>query len=459
MVESSELRTRGEGGRRIFQVAELAAGIKRLLEQEIGRVWVVGEIADLFRARSGHCYFILKDGKAQLRAVLFRGNLARIPFDPEDGLEVVAEAELGFYEPRGDVQLIVRSLEPRGQGALQLAFEQLRNRLEAEGLFDPAAKRELPTWPKRIGVVTSTAGAALHDVLQVTGRRAPGIPLVVAPTRVQGEGAEIEIVAALEAVGRLPDVDVVLLVRGGGSLEDLKAFNTERVARAIRACPHPVVSGVGHEIDLTIADLAADARAPTPSAAAELAVPDTWPWIQRLDREADRLAHAVTAVVDRRRLALAQLAETLQTHAPHARLSAQRERLRANRIALEAAWRREHEGLRARLHESHGRLGRAAGALVPERTERLAGLRARLDRAARVAAAEQAGRLRELAGRLHALSPLAVLSRGFAIVRRAADGAILRRPQDAAPGDRLRVQLQEGQLEAEVVAPESESAG
>ena len=443
--------------RRVFKVSELAAGIKRLLEEEVGRVWVVGEIGDLFRARSGHCYFILKDGTAQLRAVLFRGNLARIPFDPEDGLEVVAQAELGFYEPRGDVQLIVRNLEPRGLGALQLAFEQLRNRLETEGLFDPAQKRELPVWPKRIAVVTSTAGAALHDVLQVTGRRAPGIPLVVVPTRVQGEGAEIEIEAALAAAVRLTDVDLVLLVRGGGSLEDLKAFNTERVARAIRACPQPVVSGVGHEIDLTIADLAADARAPTPSAAAELAVPDTWPWVQRLDRETDRLAHAMGARVDRHRLALARLAETLQTHAPQTRLAAQRERLRANGIALEAAWRRGHAGLRARLHESRGRLGRAATALVPEQNERLTGLRGRLDRAAQVAAAEQAGHLRELAGRLHALSPLAVLSRGFSIVRRAEDGAILRRSQDAAPGDRLRVQLPQGQLDAEVLTPGDEA--
>ncbi|MBW2395451.1 MAG: exodeoxyribonuclease VII large subunit [Deltaproteobacteria bacterium] len=439
-------------GRRIFEVSELAAGIQELLEQEIGRVWVVGEISDFFRARSGHCYFVLKDGGAQLRAVLFRGNLARIPFDPEDGLEVVAQAEIGFYRPRGDVQLIVRSLEPRGQGALQLAFEQLRSRLEAEGLFADTLKRVLPTWPTRIAVVTSPAGAALHDVLQVTGRRAPGIPLVVAPTRVQGEGADLEIEAALAAAARLPDVDLVLLVRGGGSLEDLMAFNTERVARAIRACPLPVVSGVGHEVDVTIADLAADARAPTPSAAAELAVPDTWPWVQRLDREADRLAHAMAAVVDRQRLALAGLAETLQTHAPRTRLAAQRERLRANQHALNAAWLRAQDGWRGRLHENRGRLGRQAVALVPDRTERVVGLRARLDRATRVATAEHAGQLRELAGRLHALSPLAVLSRGFSIVRKAEDGTILRRAQDTAPGERLRVQLEEGALEAEVLS-------
>ncbi|MCP3984936.1 MAG: exodeoxyribonuclease VII large subunit [bacterium] len=422
-------------GRRVFEVSELAAGIQQLLEQEVGRVWVVGEISDLFRARSGHCYFVLKDRDAQLRAVLFRGHLARIPFDPEDGLEVVAQAELGFYRPRGDVQLIVRNLEPRGVGALQLAFEQLRSQLEAEGLFDDALKRELPGWPTRIAVVTSPAGAALHDVLQVTGRRAPGIPLVVAPTLVQGEGAEFEIQAALEAAARLPDVDLVLLVRGGGSLEDLMAFNTERVARAIRACPVPVVSGVGHEVDLTIADLAADARAPTPSAAAELAVPDTWPWVQRLDREADRLVHAMGAVVDRQRLALAQLAETLQTHAPRTRLAAQRERLRANRNALVAAWRTGRDAWNGRLHETSGRLGRAA----------------------QVANAEHAGQLRELAGRLHALSPLAVLSRGFSIVRRAADGTIVRRSEDVGSGERLRVQLGEGQLDAEVLPPDAET--
>jgi exodeoxyribonuclease VII large subunit len=251
---------------RPFRVSELVGGLRELLEEEVGRVWVVGEISNLRRAPSGHCYFTLKDDQAQLRAALFRSAAVRLPFDPEDGLEVVVEAEVTVYAQRGDLQLIVRQMEPRGQGALQLAFEQLRARLEAEGLFDPARKRALPAWPRRVGVVTSPSGAAVRDVIQVSGRRMPGIALLIAPARVQGDGAEDEIAAALAALGRVPDVDVILLVRGGGSLEDLRPFNTERVARAIAAARVPVVAGVGHEADVSIADLAADARAPTPSA-------------------------------------------------------------------------------------------------------------------------------------------------------------------------------------------------
>ncbi len=399
----------------------------------------------------------MKDSAAQLRAVLFRGDLARMPFDPEEGLEVVAQAELGFYEPRGDVQLIVRRLEPRGQGALQLAFEQLRGRLAEEGLFDAADKRPLSAWPRRIAIVTSPAGAALHDVLQVTGRRAPGIPLVVCPTHVQGEGAEAEIEAALAAAGRLPEVDVALLVRGGGSLEDLMAFNSERVARAVRACPVPVVCGVGHEVDVTIADLAADARAPTPSAAAELAAPDTLPWIQRLDRESDRLFHAVDAALDRQRLELSALGEMLQRFAPRTRLAAQGERLRAARIGLDAAWQRERDGWRARLHEGRGRLARSGGALAPLQRGPLGALHDRLDRAGPGAVSAAGGRLRELAGRLHALSPLAVLSRGFAIVREAEGGGILRRADAVGAGARLDIQLEHGRLAADVVGPESDA--
>jgi hypothetical protein len=260
----AETQLGGADARRPFRVSELAGGLRELLEEEVGRVFVVGEISNLRRAPSGHCYFTLKDDQAQLRAVLFRNAAVRLPFDPEDGLEVVVEAELTLYAARGDLQLIVRQMEPRGQGALQLAFEQLRARLEAEGLFDPARKRALPDWPRRVGVVTSPSGAALRDVIQVSGRRMPGIPLLIAPTRVQGDGAEEEIAAALDALGRLSDVDVILLVRGGGSLEDLRPFNTERVARAIVASRVPVVAGVGHEVDLSIADLAADARAPRP---------------------------------------------------------------------------------------------------------------------------------------------------------------------------------------------------
>jgi exodeoxyribonuclease VII large subunit len=394
-------------GRRVFSVSELVSDLKSLLEDEFGRVWVVGEISNLHRAGSGHSYFTLKDDDAQIRAALFRGVAQRLPFDPEDGLEVVVFGDLTLYPSRGDLQIIVRGLEPRGQGALQLAFEQLRVRLEAEGLFAPELKRLLPELPRRVGVVTSPTGAAIRDVIQVTGQRFPSIPLLVAPTRVQGEGAEEEIAAALELVaGR--GVDVVLLVRGGGSLEDLFAFNTERLARAIRACPVPVVSGVGHEVDVTISDLVADARAPTPSAAAALVVPDRQGHETRLDRDRRRLRAAVLSVADRAARRLGHSRESLRAHAPSARLLADRVRWAAAQSAL-------RRGIGANL------IGSGA---------RFAAVSARLD----------------------ALSPLAVLSRGYAIVYREPEGVIVRRAREVRTGDALRLRVGEGEIEATVRA-------
>jgi len=399
----TETQLGGAGQRRPFRVSELAGGLRELLEEEVGRVFVVGEISNLRRAPSGHCYFTLKDDQAQLRAALFRTAAVRLPFDPEDGLEVVVEAEVTLYAARGDLQLIVRQMEPLGQGAFQLAFEQLRARLEAEGLFDPARKRALPAWPRRVGVVTSPSGAAVRDVIQVSGRRMPGIPLLIAPTRVQGDGAEEEIAEALAALGRVADVDVILLVRGGGSLEDLRPFNTERVARAIRATRVPVVAGVGHEVDVSIADLAADARAPTPSAAAALALPDRGAFQDRLRSLQRHLAAAAGAQLARAGRRLEQLAAALRAHAPAARLAAWRARLDTFARAL------EREGTRA----------------LALRRERLAALAAQLD----------------------ALSPLAVLGRGYAIARRPG-GAVLRRAADVAPGDAFTLRLGEGELEA-----------
>jgi exodeoxyribonuclease VII large subunit len=399
----------------VLSVAQLIAGVRGLLEDGVGRVWVAGEVSNLHRAASGHCYFTLKDEGAQLRAALFRATARRLPFEPENGLSLLVYGDVTVYEPRGDLQLLVRALEPRGVGALQIAFEQLRARLEAEGLFDDAHKRPLPPHPRRVGVVTSSGGAALHDVIQVSGRRFPGVPLLVSPTRVQGEEAEREIVAALDAVVGQPDVDVVLLVRGGGSLEDLRPFNTEVVARALRRSPVPVISGVGHETDVTIADLAADARAPTPSAAAALALPDGAALLDRLRRDGARLVAAWRAILAARRAKLLQEWQALRAHAPRARLAAQRSRL----VAL------------VRALESHAR--------------------ARVERAR--------ARLATGTARLDTLSPLAVLGRGYAIVRLADGGPILRSPDQVTAGDRLRVRLAEGELDATASAPPSGSEG
>jgi len=392
----------------VYTVSELVGGVKRLLEERVGRLWVVGELADVHLARSGHIYFSLKDDSSRVRCALFRSAARGLAFEPEDGLEVLLHGDVTVYEARGDLQIIARRLEPRGRGALQLAFEQLRRRLEAEGLFDPLRKRPLPTSPRCIGVVTSATGAALHDILEVTGRRFPAMPILVAPSRVQGEGAEHEIAAALEALSVREGVDLVLLARGGGSLEDLRAFNTETVARAIVRSPVPVLCGVGHEVDVTIADLAADVRAPTPSAAAELAVPDRTVLRGRLAAAWRQLARAGEDAVRRRATELERERDALRVLAPTARLAAQRVRFQALVRAL----------LRA-----------AAG--HPER-----------DRA----------RLAALVGRLDSLSPLAVLARGYALVRRTRDGVIVRVPVDAPPGERLAIRLAEGEVAAVVEA-------
>jgi exodeoxyribonuclease VII large subunit len=395
-------------GPAVYTVADVLRGVKTLLEERVGRLWVTGEVSDLRRPASGHLYFRLKGDGGQLRAVLFRSAARGMAFDPEEGLEVLAYGEVAVYEPRGDLQLIVRRLEPRGLGALQLAFEQLRRRLEAEGLFDPARKRPLPPVPARIGIVTSLSGAALRDVIEVTGRRFPATPLLIAPTRVQGPGAEDEVAAALDALGASGGVDVILLVRGGGSLEDLQPFNTEAVARAIARAPVPVVSGVGHEVDVTIADLAADVRAPTPSAAAERSLPDRAALAGTLARDRHRLERAAAARVERLGLRLEHLREALRAHAPTARLEAQR----------------------ARFRSAVGRLDRAVAA-------RLAVARSRLAAAA---------------GRLEALSPLAVLARGYGLVRRARDGVIVRRADQVAVGDPLAIRVAEAEVAATVAA-------
>ncbi len=399
------------GAPRVLRVAELLAAVRALVEDVVGRVWVVGEISNLRRAASGHCYFTLKDEEAQLRAVLFRGDAGHLAFEPADGLEVLAFGEATVYGARGDLQLRVRQLEPRGQGALRLAFEQLRARLEAEGLFDEARKRPLPRLPRCIGVVTSVHGAAVRDVIEVTGARWPAVPLLIADARVQGPGAELEIVAGLQSLASRPEVDVILLVRGGGSLEDLWCFNTETIARALVRCPVPVVSGVGHETDVTIADLVADARTPTPSAAAARVLPDRRAYGLQLERDRRRLRGALHGRLAGARVRLETCSAALHRASPVARLTARRGRLAAEAQRLEAVMRR-------RLARDTARLALAAG-------------------------------------RLDSLSPLAVLGRGYAIARRTRDDRIVRAPSDVTPGDALAVRVAGGEIEATVTGMRS----
>ncbi len=391
---------------RIYAVGAVVAGVRRLLEERIGAIWVVGEVSNLRRPASGHLYFTLKDAEGQLRAALFRGSARRLAFEPEDGLEVLVYGEVTVYGERGELQIIVRELEPRGVGALQVAFEQLRRRLDAEGLFDAARKRALPRVPRRVGIATSASGAALRDVLEVARRRLPGLPLRLAACRVQGLGAEYAVADALGALAQHGDVDVILLVRGGGSLEDLQPFNSERLARAIADCSVPVVAGIGHEIDVTIADLVADARAPTPSAAAELAIPDARALAGVLARGRERLVRGMRVALERQRAAWLVSDGALRAHAPAQRVALGRERLEAARRGLARAVQSELERRRARL--------------------------------ARRATA------------LDSLSPLAVLGRGYGLVRRSRDGAIVRDASDAPPGEALDVRVARAELAVRV---------
>lgn len=312
----------------VYSVAQLNRGVRRLLEQRVGSLWVQGEIASWKRhRRSGHCYFSLRDADAQVRCVFFRGDADRLPTDPEDGMEVRLLGEPTLYENRGEFQLVARALETvGGDGLWRLAFERLRSRLDEEGLLDPARKRPIPAHPAVIGVVTSGVGAAIRDILHVIQRRAPWVRVVFRHARVQGEGAAEDIAAALELFGRCEPVDVIIVGRGGGSTEDLWAFNEERVARAIAASPYPVISAVGHETDVSIADLVADMRAPTPSAAAECAVPDREELERGLVATEEALRLALRETVARRRRRADALRSDLQ-RAVSARVRDRRERM------------------------------------------------------------------------------------------------------------------------------------
>ncbi|MAI79143.1 MAG: exodeoxyribonuclease VII large subunit [Deltaproteobacteria bacterium] len=392
--------------RRIHSVSDLIGGLNALLEDRVGRIWVMGEISGLSRPSSGHIYFTLGDERTRIRAAFFRGAAARVPFELKDGLEVVVYADVSIYDQRGELQLVVRKLEPRGQGSLQLAFEQLKEKLTAEGLFDVERKREVPTFPARVGVVTSATSAAVRDVFKVSGQRFPSMRLLLSPTRVQGEGAEHEIAAALDSVSRQPEVDVVLLVRGGGSLEDLWCFNTEVMVRAVSRCPVPVITGVGHETDLTLVDLAADVRAPTPSAAAARVLPDRDHLSHLVTQSSRRLLAGIRQQMRDRHEQWSRERDVLYRLAPSVRLAAQRRRTEAAQRAL----------IQAGLHQS--RLRRAE--------------------------------LTRHVGLLDSLSPLAVLARGYALVQRDEGDQIVRKETDVSPGERISIRLSEGQIRAVV---------
>ncbi len=442
--------------RKVWSVSELTGRIRDLLAREFADIWVEGEISNCHAAQSGHLYFTLKDAKAQVRCVCFRNQVRLLKFRPEDGLHVTVRGSISVYEPRGEYQIYVEHIEPVGMGALQLAFEQLKKRLEAEGLFDPAVKKPLPVLPRRIGLVTSPRGAAVRDVVRILRRRFPNVHLTLYPVRVQGEGAASEIVEAIKFFNRKQLADVLILARGGGSLEDLWAFNEESLARAIRASTIPIITGVGHETDFTIADFAADVRASTPSAAAELVVQTR----QEFDRHIAQLQHKM---VQRMRYLLLEWRHRMQELAAHPGFRRLEDLLRLNRQQTDELVARLGVALQGRLERLRRRFTVAQTRIVAfDLRARIAALRLRLEqrasdlqvRAERFLVAKRQ-RLERLMLQLDERSPLRVLERGYAIVYDAA-GNVVRAVEQVAIGDEIAIQLARGRLGAEVKRKEGE---
>jgi exodeoxyribonuclease VII large subunit len=436
--------------RDVYSVSRLNREVRVLLERGFGSLWLEAEISNFARPSSGHWYFSLKDSTAQVRCCMFRQRNMLAAFTARDGQKVLVRARIGLYEPRGEYQLIIDHIEDAGLGALKRQFEELAAKLTAEGLFSPERKRALPTLPKRIGVITSPTGAAIRDILHVLARRFAAVPVLIYPVPVQGASAAAEIVAALRLAGKRAECDVLILARGGGSLEDLWAFNDEALARAIVASPIPIVSGIGHEVDFTIADFAADVRAPTPSAAAEIVVPDAEEWLASLRRSGVRLQRGIRRRVDAHAERLRWLMGRAVLVSPAARLAQQTQRLDELEQRLGRALRQSLSDRRSALGERRTRLWQASPvARVQNTAARHAALFVRL----RAAGFEQLRRARErllpLARTLNAVSPLATLGRGYAIVSRV-DGGILRNAAEAAPGTMIEARLAHGRIRAKV---------
>jgi exodeoxyribonuclease VII large subunit len=450
-MESSPIGVAAKAPERdIYSVSRLNREVRLLLERGFGSLWLEGEISNFARPSSGHWYFSLKDATAQVRCCMFRQRNMLAAFAAKDGQKVLVRARIGLYEPRGEYQLVIDHIEDAGVGALKRQFEQLSAKLSAEGLFAAERKRPSPALPKRIGVITSPSGAAVRDILHVLARRFAAVPVLIYPVAVQGAAAAGEITAALRLAGARAECDVLILARGGGSLEDLWAFNDEALARAIVASPIPVISGVGHEVDFTIADFAADVRAPTPSAAAELVVPNGEEWLLGLRRSHARLIRAVNRRIESRRERLRWLIGRAALVSPVARLSQQSQRLDELETRLARSWRQILADRRSSLREYQTRLWQASPvARVQTTIARHAALSARLRAAGGESLRRARERLQPLVRTLNAVSPLATLDRGYAIVS-TEDGAILRNAADVLPGMLIEARLATGKIRAKV---------
>jgi exodeoxyribonuclease VII large subunit len=434
----------------IYTVSSLTREIRGHLETHFPLVWVSGEVSNLRRPVSGHYYFTLKDANAQLRAVLFKGNHLHLRYKPEEGRQILCRGRITVYEQRGDYQLIVDYLEPVGLGVLAQAFEALKTRLAAEGLFDAAHKKPLPFLPRRLALLTSPTGAVVRDFLRLLKSRFPNLHVLVYPVKVQGVEAAGEIVQALKEVPGLPGVEVIVLARGGGSLEDLWPFNEESVARAIYHCPLPVVSAIGHEVDFTIADFVADVRAPTPSAAVELVVPDKWEMKRRLERTAASLYRAWRRHLMAERRHLISVARRLPDLSR--RLVDLRLRLDDRADTLSRRFARCRADLGQRLHLAESRLlllsPRRA---LQERRQRLDQLSPRLGLSWRRCQENRRNHLCFCESHLEKLNPMSILKRGYAVATRLPDGAVIRDAVTVPAGANVRVRVHKGAMDCEVI--------
>ena len=434
----------------IFTVTRLNQTVRSLLEREMGQVWITGEISNFSQPASGHWYFTLKDDTAQVRGAMFRNSNRRVTFRPQHGQQVLVRASVTLYDPRGDYQIIVESMQPAGEGLLQQKYEQLKAALSAEGLFDQQFKQPLPTPAHCIGVITSKTGAALHDILHVLRRRDPSLPVVIYPTAVQGDDAPGQIVRAIELANARQECDVLIVGRGGGSLEDLWSFNDERVARAIFASRIPVVSAVGHETDVTIADFVADLRAPTPSAAAEIVSRNQTELLRQIQSAQQRLEMAMDFFIANRTRRFTQLNHRLQQQHPQLRLARQQ-------TVLEKLRQRMRVALDSQLKQASQRQRRVAQRLNQQNPQpriwraqtRIQQLEYRLAESLRAQLSVTRERFGKAVTHLEAVSPLSTLARGYSVTT-AADGKVLKQAKQVKTGDTLTTRLADGWVESEV---------
>jgi exodeoxyribonuclease VII large subunit len=443
----------------ILSVSQLTRKIKGLLETQVASVWLSGEISNWRVSPAGHAYFTLKDKDSQIDAVMFRGKLMRLKFGPEGGLDVVVYGQISVYEKRGNYQIICEEMQPKGMGALQLAFEKLKQKLEAEGLFAPDHKKPLPLLPRRIGIVTSPTGAAIRDMLHVLDRRFANVHVLIYPARVQGAEAGEEIVEGIRVLDGY-GVDVIIIGRGGGSLEDLWAFNEEIVVRAVYAAETPIISAVGHEIDFALTDFAADVRAPTPSAAAEIVVKEHQQLVDRVAQARDRIRKSLVQALERLKHRLVVCHNSYVFRRATELTRQKRQQHDELRMRLDGAMQQCVQQRRTRLE----RASRAVGLLSPanqvrQALERFAALRRRLAQSGAATADRLRGRLRPVVAQLDALSPLAILSRGYALAWKQPENILIRDAAQVAAGDELTVQFGRGAARATVTGTEEGTHG